>query len=79
MRCPFCGEEMERGFVKSGTTLMWRLIKKKVTINPFLNEKKVNLFLVIILSEVRPQREVCAENVIKLCFHMNQKRTSIAD
>lgn len=31
---------MEHGFVTSGTALTWRLRKKKVTINPFLNEKK---------------------------------------
>lgn len=67
---------MEHGFVTSGKALTWRLRKKKVTINPFLNEKKVNLFLVIILSEVRLQKDVCAENIIKLCFHMNKKRTS---
>lgn len=39
MKCPFCGEEMEHGFVTSGVTLKWQLKKKKVTINPYPDEK----------------------------------------
>lgn len=40
MNCPFCGNEMEHGFVSSGVSLTWRKRKKKVTINPSLDKKK---------------------------------------
>ena len=40
MKCPFCGKEMESGFVSSGATIMWKIKRKRIPINPFLSEKK---------------------------------------
>lgn len=39
MKCPFCNNEMEHGFVTAGVSLKWQKKKKKITINPYPNKK----------------------------------------
>ena len=38
MQCPYCGNEMERGFVQSARPVFWSPEKKKVFFKPSLQE-----------------------------------------
>ena len=34
MNCPFCGQEMEQGFVQSGTRILWTKKIHKISLLP---------------------------------------------
>jgi len=40
MKCPFCGKEMESGFVASGALLVWRIKRKRIRISHYPSWKK---------------------------------------
>ena len=42
MKCPFCGKEMESGFVasRSGAMLVWRIKRKRIRISHYPSRKK---------------------------------------
>lgn len=43
MKCPYCGEEMERGYIKSGRSIYWG---KDELVDPiyYPNDIKINKF-----------------------------------
>jgi len=41
MKCPYCGEEMKKGFIQSQRGIIWSQDKKKLSFNPSKNKGDV--------------------------------------